>query len=193
MVTPHDGRLPSNPIIHTASLYLPLIQALKSFVVVRRAYPMIFYERYSCILPFFITRDDLLRNGLISLRFSSVSLMEIRSISLCSQPFSNDSKLSHGWFLVHWLSPDSSHVGLARILQLQNFQNEIEQITPVSCVHLQHPRRKLHKFFCMFVLRFCLFIVKKHHNVFLQKFHSFSNQYNLWHDWWITKLYLQKM
>jgi len=61
VVTPHDGRLPSNPIIHTASPYLPLIQALKSFVVVRRAYPMIFYERYSCILPFFIARDDLLQ------------------------------------------------------------------------------------------------------------------------------------
>ena len=108
--------------------------------------------------------------------------------------FQNDSKLSHGWFLVHWLSPDSSQAGLARTvakfhrffqwladqsevdLWHQNFQNEIEQTIPTSCVHLQHPRRKLHKFFCMFVLRFYLFCSKKaSHSVFLQEFHSFSN------------------
>ena len=79
--------------------------------------------------------------------FALIHVAPKHRISLRSQPFSNDSKLSHGWFLVlvHWLSPDSSHAGLARWvakfhrlyqwsladqsevdLWYQNFQNEIE-------------------------------------------------------------------
>ena len=204
--------------IHSITLFI-VNQALKSFVVVRRAYPRsIFYEWYSCILPIFHRSwwfaSEMSRFHCILVvcrwwKFDQSNFFALNHVvlkhrvSLRSQSFSNDSKLSHGWFLVHWAISwqltcrscsssckisstfsgrlaDQSEVDLWH----QNFQNlNKPHLRPAFAYSI---RAINFKFFCMFVLHFCLFCSKKaSHRVFLQKFHSFSNQYNFSHDWWI--------